>query len=181
MAEVMNMKINIRQEIENDHQAVHRVIEDAFRDEEMSDHKEQFLVERLRKSPAFVPEISLVAEYYKQVVGHILLTKIGIKSEQQIFPSLALAPVSVLPEFQHKGIGGKLVQHAHAVAASLSFKSVILLGHPGYYPRFGYRRASEFGITLPFDAPDECCMAVELTENGLVGVKGIVEYPEELS
>lgn len=169
----------IRQETEADHSEVFNLIEAAFKNEEISDHKEHFLVDRLRKSKAFVPELSLVAELDNQLVGHILLTKLVIKSEPGETQSLALAPVSVLPEFQHQGIGGKLIRKAHEVAQSLGFKSVLLLGHPEYYPRFGYQKASSYGIQFPFEAPDEACMALELHKDSLQLVSGTVRYPKE--
>ena len=175
------MNISIRQEKKTDYSAVFELIENAFKDLEMSDHKEQFLVQRLRNSTAFVPELSLVAEYEHEIIGHILLTKIRIKNDQSEFQSLALAPVTVLPKYQKQGIGGMLIEEAHKKAKELGFKSVILLGHADYYPRFGYRKASEYGIKLPFDVPDEYCMVIELTENALAGVKGTVEYPKEFN
>lgn len=180
------MNISIRTETSADHSVVFDLIEKAFSVEEMSDHKEQFLVERLRASSAFVPELSLVAEREKDeqseqscVVGHILLTKIHIINDQECIESLALAPVSVLPDYQREGIGGLLIESAHQLAAGLGFQSVVLLGHAAYYPRFGYRPTADFGIQLPFDVPAENCMVLELVENALEGVTGVVEYPPE--
>ncbi|WP_020526206.1 GNAT family N-acetyltransferase [Flexithrix dorotheae] len=173
------MEVFLRQENPEDHSAVFRLIEKAFSHEKISDHQEQYLVERLRKSKAFIPELSIVATFNNQIVGHILLTKIKIKNTRGKFDSLALAPVSVLPEFQNRGIGGKLISHAHEAAKKLGFQSVILLGHQDYYPRFGYKRADEFGIDLPFDVPKANCMSIELVENALGNVNGIVEYPQE--
>ena len=118
----------------------------------MSDHKEQFLVQRLRKSDAFIPELSLIAENENKIVGHILLTKLKIKNGQKKFDSLALAPVSVLPEYQGNGIGGMLIKEAHKKAKELGYQSVILLGHEKYYPKFGYKQADKFGIELPFES-----------------------------
>ena len=138
-----------------------------------------FLVEKLRKSEAFVPELSLVAEIENNIVGHILLTKIKIKTSDDEITSLALAPVSVLPEFQGKGIGGKLIKEAHQRAKDLGYQSIILLGHENYYPRFGYKLAEEFGISLPFDVPKENCMAIELEPNALKNIRGEVVYPKE--
>jgi predicted N-acetyltransferase YhbS len=168
----------IRQENQSDHRAVFALIEKAFKNEAFSDSKEQFLVERLRNSDAFIPELSLVAEIDNRVVGHILLTKIKIISEKHAFDSLALAPVTVLPDFQKLGIGGQLSRYAHKIAIELGYSSIILLGHKDYYPKFGYSRADKFGIELPFDVPAEHCMAIELIENGLKGVNGTVEYPK---
>jgi len=163
----------------SDYKGVFELIEKAFKNEAFTDHKEQFLVERLRKSNAFIPELSLVAEYEDELVGFILLTRIKIVSDDKTFDSLALAPVAVLPDFQNMGIGGKLILQAHKIAKEKGYKSVILLGHEKYYPRFGYAVADKFGIQLPFEAPKENCMAIELIEGGLSGVNGLVEYPKE--
>ena len=173
------MEINIRKEEIKDYKTVFHLIEKAFASEQMSDHKEQYLVERLRQSDAFIPELSLVAEIENKIVGHILLTKLKIKNTQNEFDSLALAPVSVLPEYQGKGIGAMLIKHAHKTAKALGHKSIVLLGHEHYYPRFGYKQADTFGIELPFEVPKENCMAIELVDNGLKDVSGMVEYPKE--
>ncbi|MCI4671821.1 MAG: N-acetyltransferase [Bacteroidia bacterium] len=171
--------MKIRTEQKKDFDAVFNLIQRAFEKEVYSDHQEQFLVERLRKSEAFIPELSMVAEIGGKIVGHILLTRLKIKTEHGEFDSLALAPVSVLPEFQGKGIGGKLILEAHEKAKELGHGSIILLGHEKYYPRFGYQQAANYGIELPFEAPKENCMVIELIKHALSGVCGMVEYPKE--
>ena len=175
------MEITIRQESPNDFNEVFSLIEKAFRTEQLSDHSEQFLVERLRKSSAFIPELSIVAEIGNRVVGHILLTKLKIKNDQHEFDSLALAPVSVLPEYQRKGIGGMLIEQAHIKAKELGHKSIVLVGHENYYPRFGYQQADKYGIEFPFDVPKENGLVIELFANSLKGVSGTVEYPKEFA
>jgi predicted N-acetyltransferase YhbS len=172
------MKINLRQETPADYNEVSKVIENAFKNMPYSDQKEHLLVERLRKSDAFVPKLSIVAACNNEIVGHIILTKIKVKKNGESFVSLALAPVSVKPDYQKMGIGGKLIRESHRIAKELGFKSIILLGHKDYYPKFGYSLASKFGIKLPFEVPEENCMAIELIENGLKGISGIVAYPK---
>ena len=172
--------ITIRQEERKDYQKVFQLTEEAFREMEHSDHQEQFLVEKLRKSEAFIPELSLVAEDEKGIIaGHILFTKIKIVNEEKSFDSLALAPVSVKPEFQNQGIGAKLILEGHRIAEELGYESVILIGHEKYYPRFGYKKTSNFGISFPFDIPEENGMAIELIKDGLRDKKGVVKYPQE--
>lgn len=146
--------MNIRKEEEKDYNQVFELIEKAFENEEYSDHREQFLVERLRNSDSFVPDLSLVCEMNGLTVGYISLTKIKINHSDFSYDSLALAPVAVLPNYQGNGIGGHLIEFAHKKARELGFESIILLGHPTYYPKFGYRKASDFDIQLPFDVPD---------------------------
>lgn len=172
--------LKIRQEEERDHGKVFRLIEEAFRNMAHSDHQEHFLVERLRKSNAFIPELSLVAEDGNgEVVGHVLFTKLKIMNGTESFDSLALAPVSVEPGFQGQGIGGKLILQGHLIARELGYQSVILLGHEDYYPRFGYEKTSNFGISFSFDIPEENGMAIELVKDGLKNIKGVVKYPKE--
>ncbi len=172
------MNTTIRPENENDYKAVFHLIQEAFKSEVLSKPKEQILVKRLRESKAFIPELSLIAEVGNKIVGHILLTKLKIKNDQNEFDSLALAPVSVLPKYQRKGIGAMLINQAHKKAKALGYKSIVLLGHEGYYPKFGYQQAVKFGIVLSFELPKENCMVLELIENGLKGVQGKVEYPK---
>lgn len=170
----------IRQEKKTDHKEVFDLIKNAFENVVHSDHQEQFLVERLRHSNDFVPELSLVAEIDNQIVGFVLLTKIKIVNDRkEEFTSLALAPLAVLRHHQKKGIGAQLIVSAHKKAIELGFGSVILLGHENYYPRFGYQMTSKYSIRLPFDVPDENCMVVELVEGALKKVNGMVEYPKE--
>lgn len=173
------MKISIRQENVTDHRIVFDLIEQAFRNELMSDKKEQFLVERLRNSDGFIPQLSLVAEVNHKVVGYILLSKISIETKLKNYAALALAPVAVLPSFQQKGIARQLIEEAHRIAKELGYQSIILLGHEGYYPKFGYRPLNEFNITLPFEAPKENCMAIELVPTALKNIEGCAIYPKE--
>lgn len=178
--ETMNQKINIRKENTFDHNWVIELTEKAFETLEISDHNEGKLVDKLRKSPTFIDELSLVAELNGQVVGHILFTPIVIDNGEQKFQSLILAPVSVLPEFQKMGIGGQLIHAGHQKAVELGFQSVILIGHPEYYPRFGYKPASTWGIKSPIPLPsDDVFMAVELSDGSLSGVSGTVVFPPE--
>lgn len=170
------MDIRIRQEQTKDYDTIHKIVELAFRDMEDSDHSEPFLVDRLRQTDAFIPELSLVAEADGKIIGHILLTKVEIVSANKSVPSLGLAPVSVLPDYQNRGVGSALIREAHKRAAELGYDSVVLLGHKDYYPRFGYKQAIDFGIEFPFDAPHAYCMATELRPEGLKGVQGMIQY-----
>lgn len=167
------MNITIRQESAADQQEVFDLLHEAFKTAEIENPEEPFLVDSLRKAEAFIPELSMVAEYKGQIVGHILLTKIKIKNEKKVFDSLALAPVAVLPPYQGKGIGGMLIKQAHQKAKELGHLSIILLGHENYYPKFGYQLTEKYGVRLPF----ENCMALELIKGALNNVTGTVEYP----
>lgn len=172
------MKVHIRHEQKEDKDSVFKVVHEAFKTDQNKDPDEPYLVDRLRSSDAFIPELSLVAEVEDVIAGHILLTKIKIINSHQKFDSLALAPVSVLPGYQRKGLGSMLINYAHERAKGLGHKSIVLLGHEQYYPKFGYEILAKYGISLPFDVPDENCMVIELEKGGLEGVRGVVQYPD---
>jgi len=164
----------IRHEKPEDHPHIGRVNDLAF-----GQPDEGSMVEQLRLNPRFIPELSLVSLDGDDVVGHILFFPIDISTADARETSLSLAPLAVHPDYQGRGIGGKLVAEGLKVAKGLGFDSVIVMGHPGYYPRFGFKPASVWGIRPPMKAPDEAFMALELKAGGLKGKSGVVEYPRE--
>ncbi|WHY99635.1 GNAT family N-acetyltransferase [Peribacillus simplex] len=173
------MDILIRQELTEDYTMTEKVVERAFKNEEYSDKKEHFLVNRLRSSDAFIPELSLVAiNQDNDIIGHILLTKIQVVDDENTTDSLALAPVSVAPEYQNKSVGSKLIRAALKKAKEIGYDSIILLGHKEYYPKFGFKPASLWNIKAPFDVPDDTFMVLELTEGTLQNTQGTVHYPK---
>ncbi|MED1172256.1 N-acetyltransferase [Bacillus inaquosorum] len=170
------MEFFIRQELTHEYNTTEDIVKRAFLNEKYSNKKEHFLVNRIRKSDAFIPELSLVALNGKEIVGHILLSKIKIVDGDNAVDSLALAPVSVAPEYQRKGIGSQLIHVALKKAKELSYRSAIVLGHKDYYPKFGFKPASLWNIKAPFEVPDEVFMALELSKDSLENVKGVVHY-----
>lgn len=171
------MDVVIRPETTADHPAVYALVAAAFRELAVSNHDEQDLVVRLRQSDAFVPELSLVAVVDDTVVGHVLLTKLPVVEGDTVHTLLALAPLAVAPAWQKRGIGGHLLAAAHQAAKALGYPGIVLVGHPAYYPRFGYRPAASFELELPFAVPAEAFMALELTPGSLTAVRGMVTYP----
>lgn len=169
--------ISIRPETAEDHSAIGELVQAAFAAVPESDQQEAELVARLRRSPAYVPELALVAESAQTVVGHILLTRVHLVESDHRQEVLALAPVSVAPAWQRQGIGAALIQEAHRRAIDMGFQASVLIGHPQYYPRFGYLPAAEHQITFPFEAPSECCMVHFLAAAHPSQLRGQVEYP----
>lgn len=167
-------KVEIRKEIKDDYGAVFNLIKSAFENAEHTDNDEHNLVDRLRKSRAFIPELSLVAEFEGKIVGHILFTKVKVNKTIQ----LALAPVAVLPKYQGRGIGEKLILKGHSIAKKMGYEYSILLGHPTYYPKFGYVNAANFGIKPPFEVPEGTFMAINLCGEKTI-LNGVVEYAKE--
>lgn len=170
----MTDSLIIRKETKHDQKRVFVLIKDTFKHAEHTDGDEHNLVERLRNSNAFVPELSLIAEYQNEIIGHILFTKVKVGKNTQ----LALAPLTVSVKYQRQGIGGKLINEGHRIAKDLGYEYSILLGHPSYYPRFGYMPAKNFGIISPFDVPEEYFMAINL-QGKSTKLNAIVEYPKE--
>ena len=135
------------------------------------------LVEKIRESASFNPELSLVAVKDEQVVGYVLFSDIIIQGREGGAPALALAPLAVSPEFQNQGIGSELVRRGLRECRRLGHKIAAVLGHPNYYTRFGFFPAIEKGISAPFPVPDEAFMVLELVPGALDGVTGTVIYP----
>ncbi len=165
----------IRQELLKDYDNVHNVVKLAFETAEYTDKKEHFLVDKLRSSSNYIKELSLVAEDNGTIIGHILFTRVKIG----IVEALSLAPLSVLPGEQNKGIGSTLIEEGHRIAKSLGYDIVVVLGNPKYYFRKGYMPAKVFGIKSSFEVPDENFMAISLS-NSTKQVNGIVEYAKEM-
>ena len=163
--------INIRREQPADYAAVYELVKQAFEHAEHTDHDEHNLVNRLRQSPFYLPELALVAETGGIIVGHIMFTETRVGDSRQ----LLLAPLSVLPACQRQGIGQALMAEGHCIAKRLGFDYSIVLGHPGYYPKAGYRPASLYGIKKPFEVPDESFMALKLNPSAGV-LNGTVKY-----
>ncbi len=161
----------IRQETIQDYAAVRSLVKKAFAVAEYSDRQEHELVERLHHSAAFKPELSLVTEISGEIIGYILFSEIKIGASRQV----ALAPLAVLPERQKQGIGSALIKKEHEIVLKQGYEFVVVLGHSGYYPRFGYLPASCFGIQAPFEVPDENFMALNLRGHQMM-LNGVVEY-----
>ena len=173
------MKINIREENLEDYNCVYSLIKKAFEGAEHTDGDEHNLVNRLRSSENYIEELSLVALDNDIIVGHIMFTKLLIINGYKKYESLALAPLSILPNYQNKGIGSKLINEGLKRAKALGYNSVIVLGSEKYYPRFGFVEASSFGIEAPFEVPSENFMTIELIKNSLKDVNGKVMYAKE--
>jgi predicted N-acetyltransferase YhbS len=175
------MQISVRQETALDHSKVSATIIAAYRDIWYSNHKEQFMVDRLRRSKAFIPELSLVAEDEKgNIAGHVLLTIIGIQNKGISHPALALAPLSVEPTYQNQGIGKKLVRSSHRIAQNLGYNLIVILGIPDYYRKLGYEFTSKYDLKLPIKIAEENSFLISLGDMDLSKIKGgTVNYPAE--
>ena len=165
-------RATIRPEEPRDFHAIRRVNELAF-----AGPIEANLVEALRDADAVI--LSLVAEVAGNVVGHILFSAVTIETAAGEVTAVALAPMAVHPEHQHKGIGSQLVGEGLRELQRRGYEAVVVVGHPEYYPRFGFARASGFGLRCAIACPDEAFMAIELRPRALAKRAGLVRYRPE--
>jgi predicted N-acetyltransferase YhbS len=135
--------------------------------------EEADLVDALRASDAWIEGLSILTEDAEgTVVGHVLLTRCHVGGT----PALALAPCAVLPRVQRRGAGSAAIRAGLEAARAMGEKLVLVLGHADYYPRFGFRPASTFGIRASFEAPDEAMMALALDPDAELP-HGTIAYP----
>jgi predicted N-acetyltransferase YhbS len=170
----LEMKITIEAETEEDYEQIARLHTIAFNGD-----GEAKLVKKLRSTPTYIRELSLVAKYRNAIIGHVLFYPIKIKACRKECDSLALAPISVIPRYQNRKVGSRLIKEGLEKAKRLGFKSAIVVGHPEYYPRFGFEKASKYGISTSLEVPDNALFAIELEKDGLKDCSGTIEYPNE--
>lgn len=162
------VEANVREQRRSDRDAVRALNESAF-----GQPAEANLVEALHREGAAV--VALVAVVEGEVVGHILFSPVEVEpsSEKRL---VGLAPMAVAPRVQRQGVGGLLVREGLERCCALGFDGVVVLGHPQYYPRFGFVPAQQFGLRCEYDVPPEVFMALELPGRSLDGVSGLVRY-----
>ena len=169
-----NLQKSINEEIPDDIPGIREVNQAAF-----GRANEANLVDQLRvSSPIF---ISMVAKITNRVVGHILFTPVElVQQDVSLMEGLGLAPLSVLPEVQGMGIGTALCRAGLRRLETDSFPFVVVLGHPGYYPRFGFEPASHYRIIPAYpDIPDEAFLIRLFKPEFLSGQSGVVHYRPE--
>ena len=160
--------VKIRRENEGDEAAVQAVNESAFETSE-----EARLVAALREQAQ--PLISLVADDEGKIIGHIMFSPVALDGHHEL-KIMGLAPMAVVPERQHQGIGAALVLEGLEACKKLGFGAVVVLGHAAYYPRFGFVPSTQFDISSEYDVPEDVFMVKELTPGYLDGAKGTIKY-----
>lgn len=162
--------IEIREELPADIPAIREVNQQAFGQEQ-----EGRIVDALRSNGAVL--ISLVAVVNGEVVGHIMYSPATIDK----VTGAGLAPMAVLPEYQRHGIGSQLVETGNRKLKASGCPFIVVLGHPDYYPRFGFQPASNFGLRCEWPVPDNVFMVLILDTEKMQGVSGLVKYRDEFS
>lgn len=161
----------LRAEEDDDHASVYAVNSSAF-----DTPSEANLVNALREQAR--PLISIVAEDDGKILGHILFSPVSLSGNPRL-ELVGLAPMAVVPEHQRLGIGSALVRGGLKQCRQFrqrGFAGVVVLGHPAYYPRFGFLPASRFGIDSEYGVPDDTFMAMELQSGALNGISGRAKY-----
>ena len=164
--------LKIRPETPEDEASIRQVNEEAFGQKEEAE-----IVEKLRNRGVLT--LSLVAVQDDSIIGHIAFSPVKVESERSTFEAITLAPMAVLPAYQSKGIGSQLVRAGLEECRHLGHEVVFVLGHPDYYPRFGFVLAKPKGIECEFEVPDEAWMVLELREGALAGRRGTVIFQPE--
>jgi putative acetyltransferase len=166
------MVLTFRHELPEDCEAIARVVRDAFDGED-----EVRLLDALREADHLL--LSIVAEDGGEVVAHIAFSPMTVESNADTYPAICLAPVAVTPSRQKQGIGGALITAALDELRAMGEGAVFLLGHPTYYPRFGFRPAREFDVHYQDDR--DAFMALELREGTLDNVSGTAHFAPEFA
>ncbi len=167
--------VEIRFELPKDIDEVRLLNDKAFGQPE-----EGRIVDKLRKSCNGI--LSLVAISNNKIVGHIMFSPVTIETQKGVIEGMGLAPMAVLPELQNCGIGSKLVKEGLRIINNTTCPYVIVLGHEKYYPRFGFQRASKYGLTSQWEGvPDDAFMAMILNDSVMKEVSGIVRYRDEFN
>lgn len=173
------MQIYLSTLTENDYDKSLKAIETAFAEVKESNHDEQDLVVKLRQAPEYNYELEVVAKNDDgDVVGHIMLTEIKIVDCNDKYTALALAPLSVLPDYRNKGLGKALIQAVEERAKSQDYTTIIVLGDPEYYGKFGYEEAKDYNIKCPFDVPSKYFMVKFLWDQLIEQPQGEVIYSD---
>lgn len=165
----------IRRERQEEFPQIYDLVKIAFQTAKVSNGKEQDFTDQLRSEDNYIPELALVAEEENKLIGHIMLTETYIVSGSDKFKSLLLAPISVVLDYRDKGVGSSLIKESFRLAKEMGYTSVLLVGDPAYYHRFGFQTAADFGIKHMHDIPDENVMACELVPHALDGVNGTMD------
>jgi|GEM_PF-44595 len=165
----------LRNEKKSDWKTVEQVTYRAFRDAPPTgedDGNEALLAKKLRSRAAFVPELDFVAELNGSVIGNIMYTRSKVAGDGGEWETLTFGPVSVLPKYQRQGVGSALIRKTLKIARDLGYRAVLIFGYESYYPRFGFKPASEFGITTADGKNFPAFMALPLYSGALDGVRG---------
>jgi predicted N-acetyltransferase YhbS len=166
------MNITLRNETPADYTTVEHLTREAFWDMYMSGCDEHFVLHNLRSSPDYISELDFVAELDGEIVGNIVYAKASIQDAESKSDIIGFGPISVLPAYQNKGIGSRLITHTVKLATEMGYKAIVILGDPAYYNSFGFKPGKEYNISMPDGSFLDALQVFELYPHALQGVKG---------
>lgn len=172
-------EIEFRREIASDYRAVEELTREAFWNTYVPGCNEHYILHIMRDSETFIKELDIVAEADGQIVGNIVYTRTQIAVDDgSFYPVISFGPISVLPEYQRGGIGGKLISYTKEIARNLGYKAILIFGDPAYYNRYGFSAAENYKIRTAEDMYAAALLATELFPGALSARSGkFIEDP----
>ena len=164
----------IRQETAGEFDEIYELVKAAFETAAVKDGDEQDYVNELRKSDRYIPELALVAVDQERLSGHMMLTETELISGDTRRRELLLSPLCVSLPYRNMGIGGSLIREGLRLAVEKGYSAVFLCGDPEYYMKFGFRKASDFGIINTEDPDQNHVLACELVPGALGNADGFI-------
>jgi len=166
-SQIYMMQVDIKREKKRDYEEIEMLLKVIFNNDTVAD-----LVTQLRGADSFIPRLARVAKINNQIIGLVVCSNATIVKGRRSIDVLVLAPLAVLPAYQHLGIGGELIRNVFQKARELEFQAVFVIGDEDYFPRFGFEPASNFDVSCNFDISNENFMALELIPGALSNASG---------
>ena len=169
------MKIEIRLEEEKDFRIVEELTREAFWNVHLPGADEHLLIHKMRNVKEFIKALDFVAIYNEKIIGNIVYAESKVINSDVEHVVLTFGPVSVLPEYQNKGIGSELINHTIKLSKEMGYRAILIYGDPEYYKRFGFKVSKEYNITNKEGKFPAALLALELRQNALDGIHGIFD------
>jgi len=167
--------VELRLETEEDYRVVEVLTREAFWNVHVPGCDEHLLIHNLRKAKEFIPDLDFVAICDEKIVGNIAYAKAKIIDSEKEYAVLTFGPVSVLPEYQNKGIGAKLINNTIQLAKEMGYKAILIYGDPEYYKRFEFKVSKEYNVTNKEGKYPAALLALELFFGALSGAEGVFD------
>lgn len=167
------MNVTVRLETEFDYGEVENLVREAFWDVYKPGCDEHLVLHKLRKSSAFISELHFIACVSQKIIGNIVYSKAYVKNDaDERFEVLCMGPISVLPEYQRKGVGSLLLNESIKKTKQLKYKAIVIFGNPKYYSKFGFKNAKLYNITTSDGHNFDAFMVLDISDNKLAGIEG---------